>query len=253
MLRAAEQLPLAPLLSAMPDETRRAINRAAEMEFRFVQLSATQAGMRPRELDQSARRDLLAVLRRHELSLAGLDLWIPVEHFRDEAQISRAVDATVDAIVLASDLGHVPVSMNLPKSEEAGSDVLAALDAISNAALQNGITIANHATPTQTDIERGFGVGIDPAAHLAQGLDPAAAIVSPGSHVVSARLCDLNASGIRCSIGEAGGRLDIAGYAIALSVAGYQRPVVIDARQWIHPWYGVQRTADAWAMSMGVR
>ena len=44
-----------------------------------VQLSAAQAGLRPRELDRSARRDLLATLRRRELAVAGIDDGLDVE------------------------------------------------------------------------------------------------------------------------------------------------------------------------------
>jgi hypothetical protein len=29
-------------------------------------------------------------------------------------------------------------------------------------------------------------------------------------------------------------------------VAGYERPVVVDARQWIDPWAGLKQSAHAW-------
>src|SRR5690606_35381914 len=107
-------MPLAPTLAALPGEPRRSIDRLHELGFRFIQLSATHPGLRPRELDQSARRDLLATLRRRERSPAGVDLWIPPEHFADAAQVDRAVAAAIAAIELAADLGRVPLSLALP-------------------------------------------------------------------------------------------------------------------------------------------
>jgi hypothetical protein len=43
------------------------------MGFRSVQLSAAQPGLRPRELDRSGRRDLLARLSRLQMPAAGLE------------------------------------------------------------------------------------------------------------------------------------------------------------------------------------
>ena len=48
---------LAPTLAALGDRPRTAIDRLAGLGFRAVQLSASQPGLRPRELDRSGRRD----------------------------------------------------------------------------------------------------------------------------------------------------------------------------------------------------
>ena len=91
---------------------------------RGVQLSATQPGLRPRTLDGAARRELRARLKRLELTLSGLDLWIPPEHFTEPANVDRATAAAEAAVVLAADLGRVPVSMTLPA--DAAASALAA-------------------------------------------------------------------------------------------------------------------------------
>ena len=86
--------PLAELLAP-----RSVFDRLSELGYRYVQLSAAQPGLRPRELDKSARRDLLATLRRREMSPAGVDLWIPPDHFLASATVDRAAEAVVEAIV----------------------------------------------------------------------------------------------------------------------------------------------------------
>src|SRR5690606_31973157 len=60
---------------------RAAINWAAAAGWRAITLDATAPDTRSRALDNSARRDLASALRRAELAFAGLDLWIPAEHF----------------------------------------------------------------------------------------------------------------------------------------------------------------------------
>ena len=73
-------LTLAPTISDLDAAPRRAISQLSDAGFRAAQLSASQPGLRPRELDQSGRRDLLATLRRREVSASGIDAWIPPEH-----------------------------------------------------------------------------------------------------------------------------------------------------------------------------
>ena len=208
------------------------------MGFRFVQLSASQPGFRPRELDQSSRRDLLASLRRSELTISGLDLWIPVADYSDSARVDRAIESTLSAIRLAADLGRLALSLVLP-------DDAKVVSAIAARASHDGIELADHRAPAGN--YDGVGAGIDPAAWLAQNLDPAAAVASNSKRLVSARLCDLLTSGLRGPIGDRQeGRLDVPGYRVALDVAGYLRPVVVDARQWRDVGQGLRQTRLEW-------
>ena len=106
--------------------------------------------------------------------------------------------------------------------------------------------LADHAAADATQDH--LGIGIDPAAQLSCNEDPAAAVTKHADRLVSARLCDLLASGMRGPIGEAqGGRLDVLSYRVALSIGGYDRPVVVDARQWSDPWSGLTQTARTWS------
>ncbi len=247
-----EALFLAPTLQPLGNDPREGLQRIAKAGFRCVQLSATQRGLRPGDLDRTARRDLNAALRRAELLCSGLDCFIPTEHFLASETVDRAVHAVVSAIALAEDLGRIPVCMNLPTEEDlkraAGHVVV---EAIAAAGDRCGIQVADHTIPVS--IRDGIGIGIDPAAYIAVGEAPDEAIMKHANSVVSCRLNDLLTTGLRGPIGlRAEGRLDVLRYKIALSVAGYQRPIVIDARQWLNPWEGVERTKSMWERTLNL-
>lgn len=239
-------LPLAPTLQPLGDDPRAGLRAVAEGGFRFVQLSATQRGLRPADLDRTGRRDLNAALRRMELICSGLDSFIPTEHFLRADTVDRAVAAVTSAIELAEDLGRVAVSINLPTDtqlKEADDSLI--IDAIAAAADRCGVSLADHALPIAN--RDGIGVGVDPAAYLGANEKPDEAVMAHAGKLISCRLGDLLTTGMRGPLGlRTEGRLDVMRYKIALSVAGYQKPVVIDARQWLKPWEGVERTKQVW-------
>lgn len=238
-------LPLAPTLAPLDDDPRRGLVQMGQLGFRYVQLSASIPGMRPRELDASARRDLNARLRRSELSVSGIDLWIPLEHYLDAGHVDRAVGTTCETIELAGDLGRCPVSLTLPVDTGDESRIAEVIETVAAHADRFGVAIADHATPHSEHSL--IGVGHDPAAALGRGDDSAQVVAGLGSRLVSARLCDLLRSGLRGPIGDSQeGRLDVEAYRIALSVIGYSHPVVVDARQWANPWIGLEQTQRVW-------
>lgn len=255
-------LELAPTLEPLAVESgdvRTTIERLASMRFRHVQLSATHRGLRPRDLDASARRDLLATLRRSEITASGIDLWIPTAHLLDPANVDRAVDAIQSAIRLASDLGRCPLSLLLPKEsdrDQSGNsttqspvpspiDLNAMINSIASSADHHGVAIADHAVPGST--WEGIGVGIDPPAWLAQNIDIIAALPAHGQRLVAARVSDLLTSGLRGPIGDPHHRrLDAQAYHLTLAAVGFQRPVVVDARQWREPWQGLAQSQREW-------
>jgi sugar phosphate isomerase/epimerase len=241
-----DELALSPTLAALlqreTDSPRAAMDRVAAMGFRAVQLSATHPGLRPRELDKTARRDLLAALRRRGLTPSGLDAWIPSDDFLDPQKVDRAVSALNAAIDLAADLGRAPLSI-------IGPDDASPMRSIIDGAQRQGVELADHRFPlAKLD---SVGAGIDPATWLSHGADPASGVMESASRLVCARLCDLLQTGLRGSIGEPNGRLDVQKYRIALSVSGYSRPVVVDARQWSNTWAGLTQTQHHWATALG--
>lgn len=235
---------LAPTLGSLTEPPRVALERLAEMGFRHVQLSATQPGLRPRDLDRSARRDLRGKLNRLQIGVGGLDLWIPPGHFSQPQHADRAVGATLAAIRLAADLGHCPLSLGLPQEDCAAAVV--GIDAITEHALRFGVPVVDHAVPPAT--RPCIGVGIDPPAWIGQGRDPVDAVSRWAQQLGSARLCDLSTAGSRMPVGEAqGAQLDVKAYRSQLAVSGYVRPLVVDMRQWPDPWGGLEQTARTWA------
>lgn len=249
-------MPLAVTVAPLGSNIRAVLDRLATTSVRYVQLSAAQPGTRPRDLDQSARRDLFSTLRRLELMCSGIDLWIPAEHFAKPDTIDRAVGAMTDALQLAADLGRCPLGCALPRAAESAtsgepgvaaddSAMGAVIETLVDAADRLGVAIADHGLPLGAVPD--VGIGIDPAALLANGEDPAATASTLDEPPTAARLCDLYTSGMRGPVGPTQqGRLDLVGYQVGLHVAGYRGPVVIDARQWSEPWSGVAQSVHAW-------
>lgn len=230
---------------ALPGAVRATFERVGALGYRGVQLDGAQPGLRARELDRSARRDLLATLRRRELRVTGIDLWIPAAHFTDIAGADRAVDRTLEAIGLAADLGRAPISLVLPGAED--DDAGGAVAMIRAAAEREGVALVDHAVPPALATT----IGIDPPAWLAAGEDPCAALARHASRVGVARLVDLLSTGMRGPAGDPrDGRLDLVAFRAAVSLAPENAVVVVDARQWTDPWAGVEASAERWVDSL---
>jgi len=235
-MHAFMRLPPAPTLAPLVagGDPRAVLQRLADAGFHHVQLSAALLGMRPRDLDRSARRDLLARLRRIELTVAGVDLWIPQEHFTAPEHADRAAVAVLDAITLAADLGRVPLSVRLPDD----IDDRVAQEWRSRADVC-GVSIADHAlTPHAL-----LSAGIDPAALIAAGQDPVA-LASSAPNLAAARFSDFHEES-RTAPGA--GRLDVLAYQVALVTRSFDAPVALDLRRVMNPWSALDTAAAAWA------
>lgn len=223
-------------------EVRAMLTWARSIGAPAVQLNAATPGVRPRDLDRSARRDLAATLRREGLACSGLDLWIPPEHFTDAAHADRAVASVLSAIDLAADLAALAggsvvsarparpgvVSLLLPA--ETPADLLTAT---TERAHDRGVLLADHHWPPRDSSSPVLLLGIDPVAILAAREDPAASAARLAPRTASARVADLAdgigpAPGARVEIGR--GRLDLFAYLVSLAAAGYTGSAVIDVR-----------------------
>ncbi|MFN0131652.1 MAG: sugar phosphate isomerase/epimerase family protein [Phycisphaerales bacterium] len=220
-------------------DARRTFAWAASIGARAVQIDAALVGVRPRQLDRSARREVAALMRRAELAVSGLDLWIPPAHFGDGVKAGRAVEAVVAAMELATELTGLVgggtrgvVSVELPESGEVRAE-------LSRRAQELGALLADHGTMAASGgaAEGPIGVGIDPATVMASGGDPVTVAARAGTRLMSARLSTW-ASGQRVSPTFPGQGLDIAAYVAAAHVAGYRGAMVADLR-------GVAKQAEA--------
>jgi hypothetical protein len=262
--RPAVTVTLAPLAG----DPRLGLEAAATLPVRGVQLSALQLGTRPRDLDRSGRRDLLAAARRRELEIAGIDLWFPSEDLLEPGRVDDAVDRLHDTVQLAADLGRVAVSTRFPNA--GADDPIRALLAV---AARLGVTIIDHAVPPRgrpvrarsprgsvgsglilpgsedADAEvstssvevAGLAVGIDTPAWLVAGLD----FLDAASRGVEAiRLSDLTADGMRIPPGDPDGRVDPGSLIAVARTGGFEGLPVIDARRWPRPIDGVRVTLE---------
>ncbi|MHC4826040.1 MAG: hypothetical protein ACYTEY_05725, partial [Planctomycetota bacterium] len=162
---------------------------------------------------------LLARLRRLQVAAAGLDLWIPADHFLDPARVDRAMAAVGVAIELVADLGRCPVSLVLP-----GAEALPMMEAIAEQALRFGVRVADHAVPPAVSRSMpSIGAGIDTAVWLAQDKDPSAGVREYARDLVTVRQCD-------------DPRFDAAAFQQVLLACAYRGPIVIDLRECADPW-----------------
>ncbi|MFK7788161.1 MAG: sugar phosphate isomerase/epimerase family protein [Phycisphaeraceae bacterium] len=243
---------LGPLVHGTIQSPRKALALVGEQGFGVVQLDATLPGLRPRELDTTARRDLIATAKRSGLSIAGIDFMIPAEHYHDPQHVDRAVEAALAACTLAGDLGRVPVSLSLPIAK---TDA-ALIQVIADTADAHGVTLAIH---DEADLDHltqwlkdhappHVGLGLDPAALLIRDQSPASIAQSMSASLRVARLSD-------ASKGQADGGRQIAGagslplltYRVSIDLAPHRiGPVVLDLRGLSSPLDAMASAKQAW-------
>ena len=241
--------------SALHQDPRTGLELATRLGFRLVTLSAAQPGLRPRDLDRSARRGLLAELNRLELGCGSLDLFIPPEHFLNAETVDRAIEAVGAGLELATDLGASAVTIRLP-SEDPEQEVLEATAELVRLAERSAarlLDVGLHGRALRS-LESGspipIGIGLDTASWLADQRDPLEGLVGLGSMVGAVRLVDLDDTGTRCPP-TLEGRLDLGSLKRAMELDSAGRSVVIDARGWATPLEGALKTLTAWRSDLG--
>ncbi|MCX5658719.1 MAG: TIM barrel protein [Planctomycetota bacterium] len=269
ILTHGSDLKLAPMIRPIVRQAggaiRDALKALGEAGFTSVQLDAALPGIRPRDLDRRARHDLVAMLGRSSMTIAGIDLFIPRRHFIQGEHLDRAISAMLAAAELAADLGKVPLSVALPVkslTDDTRKTLVEAADG-------RGIRLAVHAEDQLEELLAwvqavdvwSLGAAIDPAALLSRGTDPAATVHRIGKRLAVARVDDLamtssepgvenddpdaKGAGVRSYLGE--GDLDLDGYRVAVDLApGRTGPVVLDLRGIENPMAGAVAARAAW-------
>ncbi|MEM6507786.1 MAG: TIM barrel protein [Planctomycetota bacterium] len=243
---------LGPVALATGQSPRQVLGLIAEQGFASVQLDATLPGLRPRELDRSARRDLAATATRCGLTIAGIDFFIPSEHYSDPLYVERAAEAAAGACSLAGDLGRVPVSLNLPVGDADAS----LTQAMTDTADAYGVTLAIHDEADTDGLTRWLaesapphvGVGLDPAALLIRDRDPAEAAQTLSDRIRVARLSDASkgqADGGRQAVGA--GSLAVMPYRVSVDLAPDRLgAVVLDGRGLPSPMQAMRKAKAVW-------
>ena len=225
---------------------------AARLGFRAVTLSAAQTGTRPRELDRSERRGLMAELKRLELHCDSIDLFIPPEHFTSSDTMERAIHAVQDALDLGSDLGASVLFVRLPHESlenppsggHSGPDGPGELES----------------SPTRRHRPRRHGrlTALEEGARRFRSASgstrlpgsPMAVIrleglILHGGLVGGVRLVGLDETGSRVSPCLPA-RIDIHAWRQAFDINAHGASLVIDARGWREPVEGVGEALQAW-------
>lgn len=248
---------LGPWLALAGKSPRLSMQDIANHGFTCIQLDAVSAGLRPRQLDRRARRDLAAFLQRCGLQASGVDFFVPHNEWIAPDRVDRAATAAIAAIEMAADLDRLPLSIALPV-EELASDVA---DALVAAADGRGIRLVVHAEDQLKPLVAWaeaidlscLKIGIDPAAFLALGHDPIAFLQHQSRHLGAARLSDWRqgrnqGDGCRCMAGE--GELDLMAYRLSLGLPTSRiGPVVLDLRNLNPPGAAAIRAAHHWSQA----
>lgn len=216
----------------IPDARERltsAAEAAAHAGIPALHLDATLPGIRPRELDRSARRDLVAIVKRHNVSLTGCDLFIPPTHFTSPQHQQRAADAVRQAIVFAAELrtlGATAAVVCIETAEPAAKPTESTVNSASllsdlvSHARDHGVTLCDCTSDTSP-----LARGLDIAAILARNEDPAAAILTHKPACL--RLADWDGRA-RVAFGE--GRADATAISATVSVAAPAALGIFDFR-----------------------
>lgn len=216
---------------------RGAIEWAGRLGFEGIAIDAADKETRPRLLDRSARRDLAAAMRRSELVSAGVELWLPPAHLDDPARADHAVSAMIAAIELAAELaalthGQPCFITTVRAARDGGITPVAreALHLITARASALGVEIGEAGWPAiESDAGSPLGVALDPAAIIAHGDDPVAALarLHTDGLLRAIRLNDLGRSG-RVPVGSEAGRLDTEALIISAAALGARPMMVLD-------------------------
>lgn len=233
---------------------RDVLARLADSGARGVRLDATMREIRPRELDRSGRRDLASLLGRLGLRFAGVDCFVPSEHYSDVSHAERAMMATTGAIELCAELAGLcggragrTVSLTMRPVDREAIEIVRAHSE------RAGVRIGLCADPAETAevLDETIGVCLDAAGSVMRGRDAGEEVLNAGVRLVCARLSDTDCF-TRVRPGE--GRLDLGGYAAAMIGAGYREEVALDLRGVQDQPGAIEQGIDAWeGTGLGIR
>jgi sugar phosphate isomerase/epimerase len=220
---------------------RAAIEWAASLGVRSLHLDASAPGVRARELDRSARRDLASTLRRNGLAFTGVDLWIPPEQYAEPATADRALAALLGAADLASELGGLlgarapVVSVTLPAAYTGIGEIATRADAAGVLIEDFGADGGDESRPAMVR------PGVDTGRLLMLGEPPGKTYARLARRLGSLRLNDADDTGRR-PMGS--GRLDLAMLLALHGTLTSDLPIVTDLRGLEHPERAARAVAE---------
>lgn len=233
-------------------DTRSAMNLAAKMEFRSIELPAAQGETTPQNLSPSGRRHLQKIVADLGLSMSSITADFPGLRLSDPKTTHERIEKTCAIIELAADM-KVPVvtssvgALTHPESGKPSDAAVAALRRLGEFADSRGRILAirpsfdapQHLAAILKIVACPWiKIGLDPAALVMSGVNPTATsdlLTSDTSlvHLRDAVRGHPDRPGQETRLGE--GEVDLRGFLAALSELEYQGPIILRRTDSVSP------------------
>jgi sugar phosphate isomerase/epimerase len=224
-------------LDSFGQPARDALQSAARLAFREVELPTVAGEVDPANLSATGRRHLLHYVNGLGLRLSALGGDLGGTRFDDGAALERRLQQTRQIIELAADLKVPLITTHLGRLDEAALKrgfVSEAVREMATLADRTGTRIAIETAGADpvllgkllADVNTPvLGAAYDPAGLLMDGFEPTAGMSPLADHILSARIRDavagtLNRPGREVAVGQ--GQIDFAEYLAMLDQAGYR-------------------------------
>jgi sugar phosphate isomerase/epimerase len=248
---------LGVVLDSFRQLPREALQSAAQLGFRKIEMPAVSGPVTPTELTGTGRRHLSKYVSSLGLELSALGSDLGSGRFTDSSKLEQSLEKTQAILEMARDL-HVPVVTThlgrIVEQDLEGGYLLEAVQQLADLSDRTGTFVALEtagAEPARfADMLRRInsptlGVCYDPASLLIDGFEPLGGIEQVANTILLARARDALAGspqhpGREAPLGS--GQLDLPEYLAALDQAGYRNVPFIRRTESQHP---LDEIADA--------
>ncbi|MBI4581137.1 MAG: sugar phosphate isomerase/epimerase [Planctomycetes bacterium] len=241
---------LGVVLDSFGQPMKEAIESAARLGFRRIELPAASGPVEPSELGRTGRRHLLRLVRGLGLELSALGGDLGGNRFMDGSRVEERLDRTRAIVELAAELRVPIVTTHLGRLDERAVErgLLAEVtQQLADLADRTGTFVALETGGADPATLAGLlgrvnapalGVCYDPASLLIEGFEPLAGIEPLASSILIARARDAVAGSPRHAgreVALGAGQLDLPEYLAALDQAGYRNVPFIRRTESEHP------------------
>jgi sugar phosphate isomerase/epimerase len=245
------------VLDSFGQPVKDALQSAARLAFREVELPAAAGGADPASLSRTGRRHLLHYVNSLGLHLSALGGDLGGTRFNDGSALERRLDKTRQVIELAAELNVPIVTTHLGRVDEHAVKqgyVVQALQELADMADRTGTFVAVETAGADPAVLGRLireinapvvGAAYDPAALVIEGYEPMTGMDPLADHILSARIRDAVAGtgprpGRETPIGQ--GQIDFPEYLAMLDQAGYRGTAFIRRQDADRP---LEEIADA--------
>jgi L-ribulose-5-phosphate 3-epimerase len=225
------------VLDSFGQPARAALQSAAQLSFREVELPAVEGEADPANLSRTGRRHLLHYVNGLGLRLAALGGDLGGKRFDDGAALERRLEQTRRIIELAAELNVPIITTHLGRVDAAAIErgfVTEAVRELAAMADRTGTRVAIETAGVDPALlgkllaevnTPVLGAAYDPAGLLMDGFEPLAGMSPLADHILNARIRDAvagisNRPGREVPVGQ--GEIDFAEYLAMLDQAGYR-------------------------------